>query len=69
MKPRPQLPPIDGQQRYSVPEALEYLRTSRKSFYQDVKAGRIRLIREPNRKRVYVHGSELIRASQPSAAA
>jgi hypothetical protein len=58
---RPKLPPLDPQQRYSVAEGIAYLRSSRKSFYDDVNAGRIKLIKDGRRS--YVHGSELIRRS------
>lgn len=61
MKPNPTLPPLDPAQRYSIPEGIAYLRSSRKTFYDDVKAGRIRLIKDGRRS--YVHGSELIRRS------
>lgn len=55
------LQPLDPQQRYTIEEGITYLRSSRKSFYDDVKAGRIRLIKDGRRS--YVHGSELIRRS------
>lgn len=61
MKSRLALPPIDAAQRYEVQESIDYLRTCRKTFYDDVKAGRIRLIKDGRRS--YVHGSELIRRS------
>jgi hypothetical protein len=67
MKPRPALAPLDERQRYSIPEGIAYLRSSRKSFYDDVKAGRIRLIKDGRRS--YVHGSELIRRSALSRGA
>lgn len=46
-------------QRYTVPEAIAYLRSSRKTFYDEVKAGRITLVKDGRRS--YVHGSELAR--------
>ena len=55
------LQPLDPQQRYTVQEVIAYLRSSRKTFYDDVKAGRIRLIKDGRRS--YIHGSELIRRS------
>jgi hypothetical protein len=55
------LAPLDPQQRYTVHESIVYLRSSRKSFYDDVKCGRIRLIKDGRRS--YIHGSELIRRS------
>lgn len=56
--------PVDPAQRYTVPEAIAYLRLSRKGFYDDVKAGRIKLVKDGRRS--YVHGSELIRRSAAS---
>ena len=58
---RAQLAPLDERQRYEVHEALAYLRTSRKSFYQLVADGRIRTITEGRRR--YVPGSEIARLS------
>lgn len=64
----PAFPPIDPQQRYTILEGIAYLRSSRKTFYDDVKAGRIKLIKDGRRS--YVHGTELIRRSAlPRAAA
>ena len=39
-----QLPLLDPNQRYTISEAIAYLRTSRKTFYEDLKAGRIKTI-------------------------
>ena len=61
-----QLSPVDSNQRYTIPEVLQYLRYSRKTLYEDIKAGRIRLIKDGRRS--YVHGSELIRRSALSRA-
>ncbi len=62
------LPPIDPQQRYTIHEGIAYLRSSRKTFYEDVRAGRVKLIKDGRRS--YVHGTELIRRSAlPRAAA
>jgi excisionase family DNA binding protein len=58
---RVQLAPLDERQRYEVNEALAYLRTSRKSFYELVADGRIRTITEGRRR--YVPGSEIARLS------
>jgi hypothetical protein len=56
------LPALDLNQRYSVDEALAYLRTSRQSFYTKlVNTGRIALIREAGRR--FVPGSEIARLS------
>ena len=58
------LPALDPLQRYSVDEALAYLRTSRQSFYSKlVNTGRIALIREAGRR--FVPGSEIARLSRP----
>jgi hypothetical protein len=61
------LPPLDPLQRYSVDEALSYLRTSRQSFYSKlVNTGRIVLIREAGRR--FVPGAEIARLSRPAVA-
>ncbi|MGO9992851.1 MAG: hypothetical protein ACLPTF_10130 [Steroidobacteraceae bacterium] len=63
MAPRDQLPPLDPLQRYSVNEALQYLRTSRQSFYTKfVNPKRIQVIREGSR--CFVPGSEIVRLSR-----
>ena len=46
MKQRPHLPPLDPAQRYNVEEAIAYLRTSRRSLYDDINAGRLLTILE-----------------------
>jgi hypothetical protein len=58
--------PLDVNQRYSVAEALAYLRTSRKSFY-DKLAPSIAFIREGTR--TFVPGSEIARLSRPDSKA
>lgn len=58
----PQLQPLDPRQRYSINEALAYLRTSRQSFYELVAAGRLSTIVEGRRR--YVPGAEIARLSQ-----
>ena len=64
--PKQSLPPLDPLQRYSVPETLNYLRTSRQSFYVKlVNTGRIQLIREG--ARIFVPGSEIARLSRAAA--
>jgi hypothetical protein len=55
------LAPIDANARYPVDLALVYLDCSRRQFYADVKAGRIRLIKVGRRS--YAPGSELVRLS------
>ena len=62
------LPPLDPQQRYTVPEALAYLRTSRKSLYLLITQGRLLPIKEGNGRgrykgRTYIPGAEIARLS------
>jgi excisionase family DNA binding protein len=63
--PLAQLAPLDVQQRYTVREALAYLRTSRKSLYALIAQGRLRVIKEGNGKkrkgRTYLPGTEIVR--------
>jgi hypothetical protein len=60
------LAPLDVNQRYSVPEALAYLRTSRKSFYEKI-FPRISVIREGSR--TFIPGVEIARLSRPESQA
>lgn len=54
------LPPPSPSMLYPVsPDALAYLDISRKTFYTDVLAGRIQIIKRGRRS--FVPGSELIR--------
>lgn len=39
-----QLPPLDPNQRYTIPEAIAYLRTSRKSLYAMIARGELKTI-------------------------
>jgi Helix-turn-helix domain len=56
---------LDEKQRYSVPEALSYLRTSRKSLYTLIAQGRLVPIKEGNgRGRTFIPGSEIARLSR-----
>jgi hypothetical protein len=55
------LAPIDANARYPIDLALVYLDCSRRQFYADVKAGRIRLLKFGRRS--YAPGSELVRLS------
>jgi hypothetical protein len=48
------LPPLDLNQRYSIPEANAYLRQSRAKTYQDIKDGKLTIIKDG--KRTYVSG-------------
>jgi hypothetical protein len=52
---------IDANQRYAIPEANQVLRQSNAKTYLDIKAGKIRVIRDGGR--TYIPGSELIRLS------
>lgn len=54
-------PPLDPNQRYTVPEANALLRQSNAKTYQQIKAGIIRVIKDGGR--TYVPGTELIRLS------
>ena len=67
MKPRPVLPPLDERQRYSVEEAIAYLRSSRKTLFDDIKNGRLATIKEGKRR--FIPGSELVRRSRLPAQA
>lgn len=60
-----QLALLDVQQRYTVPEALAYLRTSRKSLYVLIAQGRLLPIKEGSgRGRTYIPGAEIARLSR-----
>jgi hypothetical protein len=48
------LPPLDFNQRYSIPETNAYLRQSRAKTYKDIKAGKLEVIKDG--KRTYVSG-------------
>ena len=58
----PALPALDERQRYSVPEALEYLRTNRARLYEQIAQGSIVVIKDG--RRTYVPGSEIARLSR-----
>jgi excisionase family DNA binding protein len=55
------LPPLDSAQRFTVDEAIAYLRSSRQTVYKLINAGELRVIKEGNR--TYVPGSEIARRS------
>jgi excisionase family DNA binding protein len=55
------LAPLDPLQRYTVDETVRYLRTSKPTFYAEVRAGRIRTIKHGRRR--YVSGAEIARVS------
>jgi excisionase family DNA binding protein len=67
MKSRPTLPPLDSAQRYSIDEAIAYLRSSRKTIYDDISEGRLATIKEGKRR--FVPGSEIARRSRAVTAA
>jgi excisionase family DNA binding protein len=56
------VPKLDKLQRYSVPEALALLRTSRRSLYQLIAAGRIRPIKQG--RRTFISGAQIAKLSQ-----
>lgn len=55
------LPPLDQAQRYTVDEALAYLRMSRARLYEKIAAGDITVIKDG--RRTYLPGSEIARVS------
>lgn len=58
------LPPLDPLRRYDVPTTLAYLDISRKTLYDDIKAGKLAIIKHG--RRTYVPGSEIARLSRVS---
>jgi hypothetical protein len=48
------LPPLDINQRYTIPEACLYLRESRAKIYKDIAAGNLEVIKDGSR--TYVPG-------------
>jgi hypothetical protein len=60
------LPPLDLNQRYSIPEALDYLRISRGLLYKKVRDGKLELIRECGRS--FVAGQTIAELSRPPSA-
>ncbi len=57
--------PLDPQQRYTVEEAIAYLRTSRATLYGLINSGAIKTISEGKRR--FVPGSEIVRRSSVPA--
>lgn len=55
------LPPLDPNQRYTIDEALDYLRSSRSHLYGKIAAGEIRTLKDG--RRTYIPGTEIITAS------
>ena len=62
MKARPVLPALDANQRYSIEETILYLRSSRKTLFDDIREGRLATIKEGKRR--FVPGSEIARRSR-----
>jgi hypothetical protein len=62
-----QVPPpvLDERQRYSVPETLALLRTSRASLYKLLRDGALTPIKQG--RRTYISGAEIARLSQVPA--
>jgi len=56
------LAPVDVPQRYTVAEAVSYLRISHASIYKEIKARRIGVLKHG--KRTFVPGSEIARVSR-----
>lgn len=65
-RPPTPLLPLDTAQRYTIPEAIAYLRTSRQTIFINIKAGLIATIKEGKRR--YVPGTEIARLSSLPAA-
>ena len=69
-KPRKTVPPpgpIDTNRRYSIKVVNELLSQSNSKTYEDIAAGRLKVIKDG--KRTYVPGSEIVRRSTLAAAA
>lgn len=64
MKVHAALPPLDERQRYLLTEASAYLRFSRQTLYNRIKAGQIQVIEDGGRR--YIPGSEIARLSRVS---
>lgn len=60
--PHDSLPALDPAQRYTVEEAIRYLRSSRRTIYDDINAGRLAVIKHG--RRTFVPGSEIARLSR-----
>ena len=58
----PILPPLDLNQRYTVPEASAYLRQSRAKTYVDIRAGTLTIIKDA--RRTYVPGTAIAQRSR-----
>jgi excisionase family DNA binding protein len=60
------LPPLDIFQRYTLEEAARYLRQSRVTTHNDIKQGKLEVIKEGRRR--YVPGSSIAARSAAPAA-
>jgi hypothetical protein len=58
---------LDELQRYSIEEAIAYLRSSRRTLFDDIKQGRLATIKEGKRR--FIPGSEIARRSRLPAQA
>jgi excisionase family DNA binding protein len=56
------LPPLDANQRYTIDEAAAFLRISRVHLYANVKAGKLRLLKDGRRS--FIPGAQIVAASQ-----
>jgi excisionase family DNA binding protein len=61
----PPTTPLDPLQRYRLLEAAAYLRVSHMTLYKDIKAGKVKVIREG--ARTLVPGTEIAARSQAAA--
>jgi hypothetical protein len=61
------LPALDPQQRYDINETIAYLRSSRRSVYELIKAKRLHPIKEG--RRTFIAGVEIAQLSRPPVAA
>lgn len=57
----PPLAPLDLSQRYTIPEAVNYLRIGRAYLYERIAKGEIRCVVDGRRR--YVPGTEIARLS------
>ena len=60
------LPPLDINQRYSINETNAYLRQSRAKTYQDIKSGKLAVIKDG--RRTYIPGTAIAARSCIEAA-
>jgi excisionase family DNA binding protein len=65
MTERHTLPPLNPIERYTIDEACAYLRQSRAKTYQDIKAGRLPVLKDG--ARTYVPGTAIAARSTLAA--